>query len=113
MARVVVLEDDSVVRHLVVRILEMSGHSVQAFEDASFALKEVGWDDVDLLISDLMMPLPGDDAVRALRARGIRVPAIIMSGQLEETRLNGLDIQGTVAKPFKLSELMQAVNAIL
>ena len=113
MPLIVVMEDDLVVRDLVVRILEVTGYSVQAFEDAAPALESVAWDEVDLVLSDLMMPTPGDLAVRTLRSRGITVPVILMSGQLDPDRLAGLDVQATLAKPFRVNELLQTVQSVL
>lgn len=113
MARVVLFEDDPVVRDLVSRILEMRGHAVDAYEDAADALDSLCWAGVDLLLSDLLMPTPGDQAVAALRAKGVAVPIIIMTGQLDTGRLARLDIQAVVEKPFKLTELMHKVEQVL
>ena len=63
MAKLVVLDDDDSLRKAMVLALEREGHEVQDFEDASPALDEVDFDEVDLVVSDLVMPTPGDQFI--------------------------------------------------
>lgn len=116
MATIVLMEDDAVVRNLVVRILEMQGHTVQAFEDARPALDSVDFADVDLVITDLRMPTPGDQAIETIRTQGCEVPVVVMSGTLYSgmvEKLRSIGIQEIIEKPFKLQHLMDVVESLV
>ena len=113
MATIVVMEDDPIVRDLVGRVLEMKGFTVHTFEDAKPALETVDFEQVDLVITDLQMPTPGEEAIRAIRRRGIQTPILVMSGYIDaakEDELNALGVQDIVKKPFKLLDLLTAVQ---
>ena len=113
MATIVVMDDEQAVRDIVVRMLEMKDHTVMAFSDARPALDSVNFDEVDLVITDLQMPTPGEEAIQVLRSRGSRVPVIVMSGYLGERSVDGLAALGAQAflmKPFKISSFLQVVQ---
>lgn len=116
MATVVVMEDDEGVRGVVVRALELQSHRVIAFPDAAPALCEVDFDEIDLVITDLNMPTGGEDAIRILRERGIKVPIIAMSGHIYKddtediARLISLGAQAVVIKPFAILSFLEIVR---
>lgn len=116
MATIVVLEDDEIIRDLIVRILERHGYTVLPFIDARPALDGVDFDAVDLVITDLSMRTPGDVAVQELRARGIVIPVIVVSGHVPEDTaqyLVSLGIHTILRKPFKLLELLNIVRSLV
>ena len=116
MAELLVLEDNRVGRHLLTALLEREGHRVRAYPDAAPALAEVDFDEIDLMITDLHMPLPGDQAIEILRARHVTTPIILLSGSLdghEDERLLSLGADWVLAKPFDLDVLLEAVNELL
>ena len=116
MARIVVLDDDEIVRNVVVRTLELDRHTVQAFPDARPALEQVDFDQVDLVITDLSMPTPGEIAIRTLRSRGIQIPILVMSGHVEEDKaryLISLGAQQIINKPFSLKNLLNVVQTLI
>src|SRR5580693_4415375 len=86
MARVALVEDDDLIRELVVEVLGGRGYSVQVFatlDEATRALVDVP---PDLLITDVQLPDgSGLDLVGVLRdPTGQRVPAIVISGMRTE-----------------------------
>jgi CheY-like chemotaxis protein len=111
--RVLLAEDDSLIRRLVSVILEKRGHSVVAVGNGRQALAALERESFDVLLTDVEMPeLDGIGTLRAVRekekstARRLRVVA--MTGHaLEEDRENlreaGMD--GYVAKPIQPEEL--------
>ncbi len=114
MPRIVVFEDDPTIRNLVCQILKSEGHVVEDYEDPGPALGVVDFASVDLLITDLTMPTPGEEAIRRLRNEGIDVPIIVMSAHLspaKTTYLKKLGVSYTIAKPFKINDLLEAVEA--
>jgi len=116
---VLVVEDDDVVRDVVVRHLVQHGYEVHAAADAEAALAE-GPDAlraVDLLLTDVVMPgMDGRSlAERVLEANpGVRV--LFMSGytddRLQTHRVHGDEVR-LLTKPFTQEELVREVRDVL
>lgn len=116
MSRIVVFEDDETIRNLVCQILETEGHEVESYADPGLALDSVDFKTFDLIITDLSMPTPGEEAIRRLRNDGIDVPIIVMSAHLSPTKtayLKKLGVHQTISKPFKIFDLQEAVAATI
>ena len=116
MATVVVMDDDPVVLNVIERTLNMDGHEVLAFPDAQPVLDEVDFQNIDLIVTDLSMPTPGEVVIRTLRHRGITVPILVLSGYLDDQKkdyLLGLGAQGVMFKPFSLKALLAQVRDLL
>ena len=116
MAKIVVLDDEDTIRTAITRVLERDGHEVLAFEDAAPALEQVDWEDIDLVVSDLVMPTPGDQFILILQQEGVEVPVIILSANLNEERIQYLEelgVEMTIPKPFEFSQLLEAVDGAL
>jgi CheY-like chemotaxis protein len=116
---VLVVDDEEVIRDLAQEILEDAGHRVVVVPGGREALDVLGSgsSDVELVIMDLAMPgMTGQETVRTLRERGIRVPVLISSGFVggpPGELLASLDAQGFVPKPYEIAELVGAVERIL
>ncbi len=116
MAKIVVMDDDASVRNVLVRLLKKEGHEVLDFDDAKPALDEVDFTDVDLVLSDLVMPTPGDQFVLILQQEDIDVPVIILSAHLTDHRtqyLEELGVERILEKPFELADVIESVNEVL
>ena len=116
MATVLIMEDDALARALLVRLLAREGHRLLAYADAAPALEAVDFATVDLIITDLHMPLRGDAAIQLLRARGIATPIILLSGYLEggeDERLLALGASWVLAKPYEIERLLEVVGELL
>ncbi|MDP6038249.1 MAG: response regulator, partial [Candidatus Latescibacteria bacterium] len=117
MPKIVVMEDDDVVRGLLVKLVKSRGDEALAFEDAQLALDAVDFGAVDLVLTDLNMPTPGDKAVRQIRAEGIQTPVIMLTGQLlpdaYRESLVALGECRIMAKPFRLRELLAAMDDMM
>ncbi len=114
MATVLVMEDDDIIRRLIVRVLRINKHTPLAFPDAGPALAEVDFSSVDLIVTDLSMPTHGEEAIRRIRRRGVTAPIIVVSGQLNSDKSNyliGLGAQATLKKPFNLHDFIDLVEA--
>ena len=115
-AKVLVVDDDPLIRSLVVRLLEGDGYEVSEVGDAIGAAQLLGSDPPDLVVLDV--GLPGIDGLELLE--GIRrtndVPVILLTGRsTEDDRVRGLR-QGAddyVVKPFLHGELMARVESVL
>ena len=121
--RVLVVDDEALVRSQLRRSLELRGYSVIEAADGRAALaaleqeSKTGADDarvIDVVILDMTMPdLDGAEVLRRLRASGSRVPVVVSSGYLDiavERRLPRGEFQGFLAKPYGVTELVAAIE---
>ncbi|GMV16327.1 MAG: response regulator [Polyangiaceae bacterium] len=117
--RILVAEDDETVAKVVVRALTARGYRVELASDGAQALERclARRGDVDLLVTDVVMPrMNGPELVRALRAEGIGVPVLFMSGYTRDEALPPGDGDGPVElleKPFTATELVTRVREVL
>jgi DNA-binding response OmpR family regulator len=117
--RVLVCEDDLVVRDVVRRYLERAGHEVLLAEDGEQALRLVAEHRPDLVVLDLMLPgIDGLEVARRLRRAQVNpnIPVIMLTARGEEQdRIVGLQVGADdyVTKPFSPSELTLRVGAVL
>lgn len=114
MATVLVMEDDDFVRTYVCRLLQFGGHQVLSFPDAAPALTDVDFNCVDLVITDLQMPTPGEVAIKAIRERGYDVPIVVMSGHIlpdEADKYIAMGAQSLLMKPFGVVNFLKMCDA--
>jgi DNA-binding response OmpR family regulator len=117
-ARVLIADDDTVVRDVVRRYLERDGLDVTVADDGSEALRVLGTQRIDLAILDVMMPGPdGLSLCRTLRQGGdYSVPVILLTALGEEDdRIAGLEAGADdyLTKPFSPRELALRVRSVL
>lgn len=110
MARILVADDSETILLLLRTRLEIEGHEVETASDGQEAMDAVrrGPDAHDVLLLDAMMPRKsGLDAVRELRAEGVRTPALIISAHKEGADGDGeeLEISGYLSKPIDFDRL--------
>ena len=102
--RVLVAEDDRSVRESLVMALGIEGYDVDAVGDGEQALDAVLAKEPDAVVLDVMMPyLDGLTVCRRLRARGSKVPILMLTARHEVAdRVSGLDAGADdyLVKPF-------------
>jgi CheY-like chemotaxis protein len=112
--RILVVDDEPMVRFLLVRFLEEEGHLVDEAEDGADALERLSQRAYDLLMTDVHMPrMSGIDLVRAVRRQGNRIPLIVMDSYPDlftESEV-GAEAFALLAKPFDLSEVRRVLQA--
>ncbi|MEV5649498.1 response regulator transcription factor [Nocardia sp. NPDC052254] len=116
--RILIADDDPVVREVVRRYLERDGLQVVEAADGVAASRALTGDDIDLAILDVMMPAPdGIDLCRTVRAGERPGTPIIMLTALgeEEDRVLGLTAGADdyLTKPFSPRELALRVASVL
>ncbi len=113
---VLVVDDEAVVRDVVVRYLEHGGFMPLQAADGAEARAVIEASRVDLVILDVMLPtINGLDLCRWLRQAN-DVPVIMLTARGEESdRIIGLELGADdyVVKPFSPRELVERVKAIL
>ena len=115
--RLLLAEDDEGIREPLTRALEREDYEVDAVADgAEAALRGVD-NDYDLLVLDIGLPtLDGLEVCRRVRAAHPKVSILILTAQSDELDVvEGLDAGADdyVPKPFRLSELLARVRALL
>jgi DNA-binding response OmpR family regulator len=117
--RVLVVDDEPIVREVLSRYLAREGFDVEAAEDGERALSAVERARPDVVILDLMLPrVDGLEVFRRMReAMAAPLPAVIMlTAKGEETdRIVGLELGADdyVTKPFSPREVVARVRAVL
>ncbi len=118
-APILVVEDESDIRSLIVHQLEREGWTTRAAATGTEALEIARKTPPMLVVLDLMLPgLPGTEVCRRLRAEADTrdVPIIILSARGEEIdRVVGFEVGADdyVTKPFSPRELVLRVRAVL
>ena len=112
---VLVIEDEPQMRSMLTDNLEFEGYRVTAVASGEEALQAVAHAAFALLLVDVMLPgMSGFDVCQQLRARGTRVPIIVLTARTHERdRVRGLDLGADdyVSKPFSVRELLARVRA--
>src|ERR1700742_4144580 len=118
MTRVLIADDDVVVRDVVRRYLERDGLDVSIAHDGAEALRLLGSERIDVAVLDVMMPGTNGLALcRSLRQAGdFSVPVILLTALGEEdARIAGLEAGADdyLTKPFSPRELALRVRSVL
>ncbi len=116
---ILVVEDESDIREMVVFALESKGADVLEAGDTREAWNHLNAGSVDLVLLDWMLPdVSGIELLRKIRRDETRstLPVIMLTARgHEEDRIRGLDLGADdyVVKPFSIKELLSRVNAVL
>lgn len=117
MAKILVADDEELIRQLVCDFLENAGHETLAAADGDAALKLFRENpDTALLILDIMMPGPDGWAVTREVRRQSDVPIILLSARGQEfDQLTGFEAGADeyVTKPFSPMVLVKRAEALL
>lgn len=119
MARILVIEDEQDLQHVLAYNLRLAGHVViQSFKgEDGLALSHAH--PPDLVLLDLMLPdMPGTDVCKALKSDVTtrHIPVLVLTARGEEIdRVLGFELgaEDYVTKPFSVRELLLRIQAIL
>jgi len=113
-ARILVVDDEKVIREILADFLSMEGYVVHAVEDGATALEELKRRSYNLVISDLKMPkMGGLDLIQKIAEESIPVLTVIMTGfgtvetAIEAMKKGAYDY---ILKPFKVEEVIHIVQ---
>lgn len=118
MTRLLVADDSETVLLMLRRRLEMSGYDVVTATDGHEALDEAtkGKDKLDLILLDAMMPgKSGIDALKEMRAAGVKTPVLIISAHLDAQqpeRMAEIGADGCMPKPFDWDKLLERIEEL-
>ena len=114
-ARVLICDDDALVRSLLRRIIGKAGYDVVEAEDGASAVAALERTEPQVMIIDLVLPggMDGVQIIRHVRQTGRDTPMIVLSGQqsldaaLETGRLGVVDF---LTKPVEPKALVAAIE---
>lgn len=115
--RILVVEDESLLRQQLKMGLEKAGYVVDAAEDGRAGLFQAIEYDYDAAIIDLGLPqIDGISVIRQLRDAGKRYPVLILTARGDwQDKVAGLDAGADdyVVKPFRIEEIQARLNALM
>lgn len=115
--RVLVVDDTPDSLDMLVELLAVLGAEVRGAASAEAALQECASFAPQVIVSDLEMPgASGYDLLKALRARGVGVPVIAITGYVTGRHAQRAAAAGFAAflpKPFSLPTLRDAILRVV
>jgi DNA-binding response OmpR family regulator len=120
MARILVIDDEQMLRRTLRLILERAGHVVYEAEDGNQGLSQFEQERPDLVLTDIIMPnREGAETIGEMRRQAPDLPIIAMSGggsrggELFLSLASKLGASATLQKPIRQADLIAAVDACL
>ena len=115
MARILVVDDDLMVRSYVAQILQTKGHTVEKAENGEEGLAIFRSRPTDLIITDMAMPKSdGVQLIASLQKENPSLPIIAMSGAPDSAQFLFLasyfGAEKMLTKPFTADALIDAVD---
>ncbi len=117
MARILVADDDPLMRDLVNVTLTRAGHDVELVSTGQQALAELDDGQFELVVADIFMPGgTGIELLISMRAKRIEMPFICISGgdgdlfRPYATTMVSLGAYKVLRKPFSPNQLLDAVR---
>ena len=119
MFQILIVEDDKELSQLFQKVLEKNGYQVKSASDGAQALEVLDKEYIDLIISDIMMPvmdgIAATQQIREIEQKEhkkrlpiIAVTARAMFGDKERILENKLD--DYIAKPYNLNTVVETLN---
>ena len=113
LVKVLVVDDDSLVRDLLCEILTEEGYSVDSASNGIEALEKLEAGRFDLVTSDIEMPeMTGIELAREMRSIS-SPPLILMSGNIYTKEESIALADYFLLKPFEFNDLLSIVERVL
>lgn len=119
MARILIVEDDELLRDVGVSNLEILGHEALAAANGQQALDALAESqgEVDLVLLDLLMPvMDGATCLVHLREHYAHIPVIVCTGINDESKAAELCHAGArsvLGKPYRRQAMDDAINEVI
>jgi two-component system chemotaxis response regulator CheY len=116
MKKILVVEDDTSIRELLVEILEGQGYLVTSSVNGSDGIKSLETIIPDLILMDVMMPVMDGYAFKKellLNPKWNLIPVVVMSAQSQgKEKLADYGITNFISKPLELNHLLETLRNI-
>src|SRR4051812_20405642 len=112
--RLLVMEDDAVLRSVLLDLFESEGYLVRLANDGASGLQLLREWRPDVILLDLMMPMMDGSTFLEQQPIAELPPVLLLSAVRDlEERARSLGAAGFVRKPFDLDDLLAAVRRVL
>ncbi len=113
--RILIMDDDPSVRHMLARILEDEGYATTSAADGLAGLKLLQEGDVDLVLMDLKMPgMNGEDTLKELKVMRPGLPIIVMTAfSNEKFKDSRAGVGALLQKPLDFPTLLATIEKLL
>jgi len=117
MAKILVVDDQESMRHILSEMLKEKGHTVTVAEDGIIAFDLLKKDSFNLIVADVNMPrLDGLEFLKKIKTEKPDTRVVFVTGMLEETVRIGsenLGLDGLILKPFNKTAAMEVIEKAL
>ena len=120
MKRILVIDDDEMIRTVFERFLKGQGYAVDCAADGKEGLRLLEAEPPDLVITDIMMPdTDGLEVVLSMRKKHPGIPVVAISGGMTLSPMDFLPMVKkfgackVLYKPIELEDLLAAVEEAL
>jgi CheY-like chemotaxis protein len=117
MARILVIDDDELLRRFVVALLERRAYSVQSTDSGEAGIKLAAEMDFDLVITDMVTPgMEGLETIQQIRRHKPAIKILAVSGAGKGDYLQRAERVGAnavLAKPFEPVEFLDVVARLI
>lgn len=115
--RILVVDDDPVLRRSLERVLRLGSYEVDLADNGQLALSLAARQRYSAIVLDVSMPPPdGLEVCRRIRSSGDRTPVIMLTArEAVSDRVDGLEAGADdyLIKPFAIEELLARLRALL
>ena len=114
--RVLIVDDEDILRMLIADTLEFEGYSIDEAENGQEGFEKIKANSYDLIILDYMMPeMTGMEVLEKMKPLNLTVPIIMLTAKAQQADRDLAYENGAhyfMPKPFSPSELLNLVNEI-
>lgn len=116
--RILVVEDDTSIRELLVELLESEGYAVFSAVNGLEGLRFLqGNQQPDLILIDLMMPVMDGYAFRTEQLKHetwSKIPTVVMSAEANaKEKMKSFNISAFLSKPVELETILKTVSRFI
>lgn len=116
MGNVLIVDDDPAILEMLSDIVSREGYKAVAVESGEKAIEESEKQPFDMVLLDLLLPgISGVEVLSALKKMGSRAAVVILTGYADDPMADAAMKMGPkflLRKPFRVSEIIQAINSI-
>ncbi|MBN2754728.1 MAG: response regulator [Candidatus Goldbacteria bacterium] len=113
--RVLIADDDKFIRGQLTGIITKAGHSANSAADSESALKLIGQESFDVLITDIYMEkMSGQEMIKVVKKMKPDMPVIAMTGDETidlEREVRGLGVFAYFLKPIEMDFMLKTLEA--
>ena len=109
--RILIVDDESDITEIL--RLFLSDYAVRIASDGASALEVLAANSFELMITDIHIPImSGFELIKRVESRYPGLPIIVLSGHLE-TMTQPASVSRWVSKPFRKTQIIEAIEAVL